>query len=402
MLESLGYIFILGLTLGSIFKKLGLPSLIGMLLAGIILGPYVLNLLSEDLLNISADLREIALLIILTRAGLSLNIEDLKKMGFTTILMSFLPACFEITATFVLGQCIFGFEPIEALLLGAVIASASPAVIVPRMIRLIKEGYGVDKAIPQLILTGDSVDDVFNIVVFSAVLGMNTGEGVSIMSFLQIPLSIIIGIIFGLLLGYVVVKWCQVFVTNTTIKVVALLSLGFLLTAFENYAKQFFPFSSLITIMATGVTLYKLLPQEAEAMSQQLAKLWVVGEVLLFVLVGATVNINYITFTGFSAIIMLIVVFFVRSLGIFCALLGSGYNMKEKLFCMFTGLPKATVQAALGGIPLAYGLASGEMILAISVIAILFTAPVGAFLLDTTYKKLLNKTNRSHSISQHS
>ena len=395
MLQSLALIFIIGFSLGQVFQKLRFPSLIGYLLTGILLGPYVFNLLDGSLMEIAAELREIALLIILTQAGLSLEFNDFKKMGSKAIFMSFVPACFEITATFFISQILFGLSPVDALLLGAIIASASPAVIVPRMLRLMKENYGTKKGIPQLILTGDSVDDVFNIVVFSAVLSMNSGGTFKATDLLVIPFSTVLGILIGIVVGFVVAQIFKRLKTAIEMKTMLMLSLGFAFLAVEPYVEQFFPFSALIAVMAAGVGILRFSPKDAFQITGQLAKLWVGAQILLFALVGATVNISYASVAGPNAILMLLFSLSVRALGIFICLLGSGYNFKEKLFCMLAGIPKATVQAAIGGIPLAMGLPSGEIILAISVITILVTAPIGGFLLDNFYKKLL--THDTHS-----
>lgn len=391
MLLSLAYIFIIGFLLGSIAKKLNLPPLIGYLICGILLGPHAFDLLSGDFIAISGDLKEIALLIILTQAGLSLELSDLKKLGMKAVFMSFVPACFEIFGTFMFAQYFFGMSAIDALLLGTIIASASPAVNVPRMIKLIKEGYGVKKGIPQLLLAGDSIDDVFNIVLFSSVLSLQSNNDVSLMSFLMIPVSIIIGIILGALIGYITSKILKKFVESVQVQVLLILSIGFVLLALENALDGIFPFSALISIIASGVTILKMLPRQAAEISDELSKLWVAAQVLLFAIVGAQVDISYVGKAGLLAIVMLIVVLLIRSIGILLCLAFSDFTWKEKLFCTLTGIPKATVQAALGGIPLAMGVASGEMILAISVVAILFTAPIGAILIDWLHPKLLTK-----------
>lgn len=389
MLYSLAILFLGGLMLGKVCERIHLPRFIGYLLIGILCGPYLLNVLSESLLTVSSDLREMALLIILMQAGLSLSLSDFKKMGIKAILMSFVPACFEICATFFLSQWLFHLSAKDALLLGAIIASASPAVIVPRMLKLIKEGYGTKKGIPQLILTGDSIDDVFNIVVFSAVLGMQTGESVSAISFLMIPVAILIGIMCGLVIGWGLSVLFARIKEIREIKLLILLSVGFMLYGIESWIDQFFPFSALICIMAAGVTIYHRLPKEAESLTHSLSKLWIVAQVLLFALVGASVDIRTISSAGLLAIGMFVMALLVRSMGIFLCLIGSGFTFKEKCFCMLTGIPKATVQAAIGGIPLAMGFASGPIILAISVVAILFTAPLGAILIDHLDTKLL-------------
>lgn len=389
MLLSLALVLFIGMILGRIFEKTNLPSLIGYLITGIILGPYALNVLDCKVLGIASEIKEISLLIILIQAGLSLEIADFKKMGYKAILMSFVPACFEIVGTFIMAQFLFGFNPIDALLLGAIIASASPAVLVPRMLRLMKEGYGVKKGIPQLLLVGDSIDDVFNIVVFSSILGLQSSKEVSFISFAIIPLSILIGIRLGFLIGYLLSKLMLYIQEEYVKKTVILLGVGFILLAIESAVENFFPFSALICVMTVGVALLRLTPMNAIRISSNLSKMWMIAQIYLFALVGATVNFSLLIIAGAGAIVLLVIVLVIRALGILLCLIHSGFTWKEKLFCTLNGIPKATVQAAIGGIPLAMGIASGEMILAISVVAILFTAPVGAFLIDRTYKKLL-------------
>ena len=389
MLTSLALIFLCGLILGSLFKKIGLPNLIGMLITGIILGPYVLNLLDDSILSISADLRELALIIILTRAGLSLDLEDLKKVGRPAMLMSFIPACFEMAGTIFISAKLFDLPLLDAAILAAVVASASPAVIVPRMIKLIETNYGTDKKIPQMILAGDSVDDMFNIVVFTSLTGLTNGKTVSVMRFAEIPLSIFIGIIFGMSVGFLLCILFKKFHMRDSAKVVILLSIAFLLVALEEFTKNFFPFSGLIAVMASGVMILKSYPVLANRISIKFSKLWVGAEILLFVLVGASVDIGYATTAGIKTVLLLICVLLMRAVGILICLIKTNLNRKERLFCTITGIPKATVQAAIGGIPLAMGLPNGGIILAVAVFSILFTAPLGAFLIDSTYKKLL-------------
>ena len=387
MLTSLALIFLFGLLLGGIFKKFHLPELTGMLLAGIILGPYVLNRLDGSLLAISADLRQIALVIILIRAGLSLELDDLKRIGRPAVFMSFVPACFEMLATIFIAPRLFNITLLEAALLAAVVASASPAVIVPRMINLMKTGYGTKKLIPQLILAGDSVDDIFNIVVFTALLGLSNGRQVSALSFAVVPVSIVTGAGAGILAGLAFSLLFKRFHMRDSAKIIVVLGVSFLLVAAEHITV--FPFSGLLAVMTSGIILLKRLPDKAKRISAKLSKLWVGAQILLFALVGASVNIKYAA--GFSTIFMLVFVLAVRAVGILLCLIKTNLNRRERLFCTFTGVPKATVQAAIGGIPLAAGLPCGEIILAVAVVAILFTAPVGAFLLDFSYKRLLSK-----------
>lgn len=391
MLTSLAIIFLCGLLMGSIFRKLKLPSLIGMLITGIVLGPYALNLLDGSILSISADLRQLALIIILTRAGLSLDLDDLKKVGRPAVLMSFVPACFEMLGTILIAPKLLHISLLDAAILAAVVASASPAVIVPRMLNLMEEGYGTDKNIPQLVLAGDSVDDIFNIVVFTSLLGLTNGEAVSAMRFAEIPISIALGVAIGVLVGFLLMLCFKKIHLRDSAKVILILSIAFLLVALENKVENILPFSGLLAVMAAGVTILRNTPTVAKRISAKFSKLWVGAEILLFVLVGASVNIGYAASAGFYTILLLVAVLVIRAVGILLCLWRTNLNWKERLFCTCTGIPKATVQAAIGGIPLAMGLPSGEMILAVAVLAILCTAPLGAFVLDVSYKKLLTK-----------
>ena len=387
-------ILLCGLILGSVFQKLKIPSLIGMLIVGIVLGPYVLNLLDESILNISADLRQAALIIILTRAGLSLDLDDLKKIGRPAVLMSFIPACFEMAGTILIAPKLLNIPILDAAILAAVVASASPAVIVPRMLKLMKTGYGTNKNIPQLILAGDSVDDVFNIVVFTSLIGLTGGEKISAVKFAQIPVSILLGIIAGVAVGFLLTVLFDKIHIRDSVKVLLLLSIAFLLMTLEHYTEGVFPFSGLISVMAAGVIILRKSPAVAERISVKYSKLWVGAEILLFVLVGASVNITYVSSAGLKSIFLLVAVLIIRAVGILLCLIKTNLNKKERLFCTFTGIPKATVQAAIGAIPLSMGLPNGEIILAVAVLSILFTAPLGAFVIDMTYKRLLGHEER--------
>ena len=389
MLTSLALIFLLGLMLGSIFQKLKLPSLVGMILTGMILSPYALNLLDDSILNIAGDLRQLALVIILTRAGLTLDIEDLKKVGREALLMCFVPACFEIMGVVILAPRLLHISYLEAAILGSVLAAVSPAVIVPRMIRLMEEGYGKANKIPQIILAGASVDDVFVIVLFTSFVSLEQGGNISAMRFVMVPVSIILGIIVGFLLGLGMVKFFQKVHIRDTAKVLVVLSVSFLLIALEDRMEEIIPFSGLIAIMAMGVCIYQKYQPLAKRLSVKYNQLWVAAEVVLFVLVGATVDLNYALSSGGKAILLVVFALVVRMLGVFFCFLRTKLTNKEKLFCMLAYTPKATVQAAIGGIPLALGLDCGAIVLTVAVIAILMTAPFGAICIDRCYKKLL-------------
>lgn len=391
MLTSLALIFLMGLLLGSIFNKLRLPSLLGMIITGMILGPYVLGALDESILRISPDLRQLALVIILTRAGLSLDLEDLKKVGRPAILMCFIPACFEIVGVVFLATQLLGISILEAAIMGAVIAAVSPAVIVPRMLRSMEEGYGVKKSIPQLILAGASVDDVFVIVLFTAFTALASGEEVSIGSLLQIPIAIVIGVGVGIGVGILLVAFFKKWHLRDSLKILIILSISFLLIELEHRLEGIVPMSGLLAIMTLGIILNRKYILLAKRLSIKYNKLWVAAEVILFVLVGATVDISYIMKAGILAVMVVLGALVIRMLGVYISLLGTKLTAKEKLFCMLAYTPKATVQAAIGGIPLTMGLACGEMVLTVAVLAILITAPLGAIGVDSTYKKLLTK-----------
>ncbi|WP_434689337.1 cation:proton antiporter [Hungatella sp. SB206] len=389
MLTSLSLVFLLGMLLSRAFQKIRLPGLLGMLLTGMILGPYALNMLDGSILGISADLRQIALIIILTRAGLSLDIQDLKKVGRPAVLMCFVPACFEIMGMILLAPRLLGISVLDAAIMGAVVGAVSPAVIVPKMLNLMEKGYGVKKSIPQLILAGASVDDVFVIVLFTAFTGLAQGGTFSPASILSIPVSIGTGIVAGGLAGILLALFFQKVHIRDSAKVVILLSISFLMIELENRLKGYVPFSGLLAVMSIGIALQKKRYEAAARLSVKYSKLWVATEVLLFVLVGATVDISYALKAGAAAVILIFGVLIFRMAGVFFCLLGTDINRKERLFCMIAYMPKATVQAAIGGVPLAMGLGCGKIVLTVAVLAILITAPLGAFGVEQTYKRLL-------------
>lgn len=391
MLRSLALIFLVGLLMGSIFNKLKLPSLLGMIITGMILSPYALNLLDPSIMGISADLRQVALVVILTRAGLSLNIEDLKKVGRPAILMCFVPACFEIVGVILIAVPLLGVSITEAAIMGSVLAAVSPAVVVPRMLRIMEEGYGVKKSIPQLILAGASVDDVFVIVLFTAFTSIESGGEVSPMSFVQIPISILLGVALGLVCGLALIWFFKKFHMRDSVKLLIFLSISFLLIELQNELEGIVPISGLLAIMSMGVALYKWYNVLAVRLSSKYNKLWVAAEILLFVLVGATVDLNYVATAGLLSVYVVVFAMMFRMAGVFCCLLKTKLDKKERGFCMVAYTPKATVQAAIGGIPLSMGLACGNQVLALAVIAILITAPFGAICIDKLYKKLLKK-----------
>lgn len=391
MLLSIALILLVGMSASWICKKIKLPGLLGMLATGIVLGPYVLNLIDSSILNISSELRKIALIIILTRAGLGLDITGLKKIGRPAILMCFLPASFELLGIILIAPKALGMSVLEAAIMGAVLAAVSPAVVVPRMVKLMDNGYGTAKGIPQLILAGASVDDVYVIVLFSTFTGMMQGKGASIINFVNIPVSIILGMGIGILAGYLLAMYFEKIHIRDTVKVLLILSISFILVATEDMLNTPIKFSALIAIMFVGVGLHKKRDVVAKRLSQKYEKLWIASEVFLFVLVGATVNINYLGNMGIKALIVIFGALIFRMAGVFVCLIKTELNKKERLFTMMAYTPKATVQAAIGGIPLALNFACGETVLTIAVLAIVITAPLGAFAMDLSYKKLLRR-----------
>lgn len=391
MLLSIALILTLGMFMGWLCQKIKLPSLLGMLITGIVLGPYGLNLLDGSILGISADLRKIALIIILTRAGLGLDISGLKKIGRPAVLMCFVPASFELIGMILLAPKLMGLTTLEAAIMGAVLAAVSPAVVVPRMVKLMDEGYGVKEGIPQLILAGASVDDVYVIVLFSTFVGMMQGEGASVLKFVNIPISIFLGIAIGLVLGVLLAHYFKKVHIRDTSKLLIILSISFLLVVLEDKLTTAITFSSLIAIMFIGVGLQKRREVVAKRLSAKYGKLWVAAEVFLFVLVGATVNISYLGKVGAKALLVIVGALVFRMLGVFVCLLGTSLKRKERLFAMLAYTPKATVQAAIGGIPLALGFACGDTVLTVAVLAIVITAPLGAFAIDLSYKKWLSR-----------
>lgn len=391
MLLSIALIFLLGMSFGKIFQKFGLPPLLGMLLTGILLGPYMFNLLDTTILSISAELRQMALIIILVRAGLNLDIYDLKKVGRPAILMCFVPACFEILGLLLLGPKLLGLSLLDAAILGTVIAAVSPAVIVPRMLKLMEEGYGTNKSIPQMILAGASVDDVFVIVLFTAFTGLAQGGTIDMIQLVNIPIAIILGILVGSVVGLGLSQLFTKFHIRDTSKVILILSIAFLLVTLESWLEGIIGFSGLLAVMALGATIHQLKVDVAARLSLKFSKMWSGAEVLLFVLVGALINIDYAINAGLVAIMIVLGSLIFRIIGVYISFLKTKLNSKEKIFTAIAYTPKATVQAAIGGIPLAMGLASGEIILTVAVISIVITAPLGAILIDKTYRKLLAK-----------
>ena len=391
MLLSVALILLVGMSMGWICQKVKLPSLLGMLLTGMVLGPYVLDLIDASIIGISADLRKIALIIILTRAGLGLDLSALKKIGRPAVMMCFVPASFELLGMILLAPRFMGMSVLEAAVLGSVLAAVSPAVVVPRMVKLMDEGYGTKEGIPQLILAGASVDDVYVIVLFSTFVGMLQGEGASVLRFVNIPVSILLGIVIGAAIGVLLAVFFQKVHIRDTTKVLIILSISLLLVTAEDALTTPITFSALIAIMFIGIGLQKKREIVAKRLAVKYSKLWVAAEVFLFVLVGATVNVDYLGKVGVKVLIVILGALVFRMLGVAVCLIGTSLKKKERLFTMMAYTPKATVQAAIGGIPLSLGLACGDTVLTAAVLAIVLTAPLGAFAIDLTYKKLLVK-----------
>ena len=389
MLFSIALLLLGGMFAGWLCRKLRLPALLGMILVGVLAGPAVLDLIDGSILGISSQLRKIALIIIRSRAGLTLNLEDLKKNGRPAVLMCFVPAAFEITGMILLAPVLLPVTRLEAAVMGSVVAAVSPAVIVPKMIKLMEEGYGVRKGIPQIILAGASVDDVFVIVLFSAFTSLAQGKEISVISFVNIPVSILLGAVIGMVLGYALASYFQRVGVRDAVKLLVFLSVSFLLTAAEDGLHTGITFSGLIAVMFMGIGLQRKKMDSAKMLSGKFNQMWVFAEVILFTLVGASVDISYVSSAGLAAVILIFAVLVFRMLGVCLCMAGTKLNWKERIFCMLAYMPKATVQAAIGGLPMAMGLPCGKIVLTVAVLAIFITAPLGAFLIDATYQKLL-------------
>lgn len=396
MLLSLAIIFLAGLFAAAVFERIGLPRIIGMLGVGIVVSPYVLGLLDDSILGISSELRQIALIIILIKAGLSLDLSDLKKVGRPAVMMSFVPACCEIVGYVVFAPLLLGVNRIEAAVMGAVLSAVSPAVVVPRMVRLIEEKYGTDKSIPQMILAGASCDDIFVIILFSTFVTMAQGGTVHAADFLNIPISIVLGVIMGALVGMAVYFLFESSYKHnrkirSSTKVIIMLGTAFLLMSIETLAKPYVAISGLLAVVAMACVIKLKSEKRVTArLSEKFGKLWIAAEVVLFVLVGAAVDVRYTLTAGISAVLMIFAALAFRAVGVFICMLGTKLSAKERLFCVIAYLPKATVQAAIGSVPLSLGLPCGKIVLSVAVLAILITAPLGSIGIDRSYKHLLS------------
>lgn len=400
MLTSLAFIFLVGLSMAAICQKLNLPRIIGMLITGIVLGPYALDLLDPSILSISAELRQMALIIILLKAGLSLNLSDLKKVGRPAVLMAFVPASFEMLAFFLFAPSILGITRIEAAVMGAVLSAVSPAVVIPRMVQLMEKGYGTAESIPQMILAGASCDDIFVIVLFTTFVGMAQGGSAHMTDFLNIPVSIVLGVLLGAAAGYLLSQFFETAYAHkhcvrNSMKVIIVLGVSFLLMAVETWLKGIVSVSGLLAVVSMACVIKgKSTAFVSKRLSEKFGKLWLAAEVLLFVLVGAAVDIRYTLNAGAAAVLMIFIALAIRSAGVALCLLGTSITWKERVFCMIAYLPKATVQAAIGSVPMAMGLPCGQIVLSVAVLAILITAPLGAIGMDMSYRRLLKKDSR--------
>lgn len=397
MLTSLSLIFLVGLAMGAICQRLKLPRIIGMLATGIVLGPYVLDMLDPSILSISSELRKMALIIILIKAGLSLDLSDLKKAGRPAVLLSFVPATFELMGYIVCAPLILGVSRVDAAVMGAVLAAVSPAVVVPRMVSLIEKRYGTKKAIPQMILAGASCDDIFVIVLFTTFLSMAQGGSVSVTNFINIPVSIVLGVISGAVTGWGLylffeTSYAHRHCVRNSMKVIIVLGFSFLLVSIESWLEGKVAISGLLAVVSMACVLkLKSTAFVLKRLSEKFGKLWLAAEVILFVLVGAAVDIRYMLGAGIAAVVMIITALLFRTAGVLICLIKTPLSAKERLFCVIAYLPKATVQAAIGSVPLAAGLPSGNIILSVAVLAIIITAPLGALGIDSSYNRLLEK-----------
>ena len=395
MLTSLSFVFLLGLAMAALCQKFKIPRIIGMLVTGILLGPCVLNWLSESILGISSELRQMALIIILLKAGLSLNLADLKKVGRPALMMSCVPASFEILAFVIFAPAILHISRVEAAVMGAVLGAVSPAVVIPRMVQLMETKYGTDKRIPQMIMAGASCDDIFVIVLFSTFTNMAQGGSAHVADFINIPVSILLGIALGAVAGYGLslffeTAYAKEHYVRNSMKVILILGMSFFLMSVETWLKGKVSVSGLLAVVSMAAVIrIKCIPKVSKRLSEKFGKLWIAAEVILFVLVGAAVDIRYTMQAGIAAVLMIFVGLMFRAVGVSLCMLGTKLNKKERLFCVIAYLPKATVQAAIGSVPLAMGLPCGQIVLSVAVLAILITAPLGAAGMDLTYDKLL-------------
>lgn len=395
MLTSLAFVFLAGLAAAAVCSAIKLPRIIGMLLVGIVLGPHMLNVLDDSILSISSELRQMALIIILLKAGLSLNLSDLRQVGRPAVLLSCLPATCELAGYILLAPYLLGVNRIEAAVMGAVLAAVSPAVVVPRMVFLMENRWGTDKSIPQMLLAGASCDDIYVIVLFTTFTGIAQGGNAKAADFLNIPVSVVLGIAVGAAAGYALSRFFEAAFAHShmvrgSVKIIIVLSVSFLLVALETVLKGKIALSGLLAVTSMACMLARKTTGEVRArLSEKFGKLWIAAELILFVLVGAAVDIRYVSETGLAAVLMVFAALIFRAAGVVLCLAGTKLSRRERLFCVIAYLPKATVQAAIGSVPLAMGLPCGKIVLSVAVLAILITAPLGALGMDAAYRKLL-------------
>ena len=395
MLTSLALVFLAGLAAAAVCSAIKLPRIIGMLLVGIVLGPHILNVLDDSILSISSELRQMALIIVLLKAGLSLNLSDLRQVGRPAVLLSCLPATCELAGYILLAPYLLGVNRIEAAVMGAVLAAVSPAVVVPRMVFLMENRWGTDKSIPQMLLAGASCDDIYVIVLFTTFTGIAQGGNARAADFLNIPVSVLLGIAVGAAAGYALsgffeAAFARNHMVRGSVKVIIVLSVSFLLVALETVLKGRIALSGLLAVTSMACMLARKTTGEVRArLSEKCGKLWIAAELILFVLVGAAVDIRYVSETGLAAVLMVFAALIFRAAGVVLCLAGTKLSRRERLFCVIAYLPKATVQAAIGSVPLAMGLPCGKIVLSVAVLAILITAPLGALGMDAAYRKRL-------------
>lgn len=395
MATSLALIILFGMLADHLFRKLRIPGLIGMLIVGIVMGPYVLDVLDPALLEVSADFRMLALIVILLRAGLETRKDTLNRVGKTALIMSTVPAIFEGFVIALIAPSLLGLTYLEGAILGAIIAAVSPAVVVPFMIKFIDQKLGTNKGIPTMILAASSVDDVFVIVVFSMLLGIYTGAGGSIfLKALELPVSILLGIGIGTATGFALYRLFKRYKPRATKTSMIVVGTAVLLTWIEEGLRPYLPLSALLGVMTVGFILLEKSEPMAHQISKKLSKVWVLAEILLFALVGAQVNIHVAWDAGLAGAALIGIGLLARSAGTYLSVMGADFNLKERLFCVVSYIPKATVQAAIGAIPLSAGVAGGETILAVAVLSILLTAPLGALGIDILGKRFLSSADR--------
>ncbi len=388
MLLSLSYMILNGLVLAFILKQIKIPALIGFLLTGIILGPFVLNQIDSSILSISSELRTIALVVILLRAGFMLKIDELKENGIGALLLTFLPATFEVIGTVIFTNLFLDWTLIDGFMLGTILAAVSPAVVVPRMIKLIEQGMGYQRKVPQMVMAGASADDIFVILLFSLSISIKESNKIDWMTIINFPISILLGIGLGLFIGYILVKLFKKVHMRDTVKVLIILSMSFMFISFE---KSWIEYSGLLAVLCLALMILKEYELLADRLLKKYEKIWVFAEMLLFILVGALLNLTLLKTIGLIAFLLILFILTIRTIGVLVSVSMTQLNKSEKTFVALSYMPKATVQASIGSIPLLLGFAKGEEILTFAIASILITAPIGSYLIDLFSHKLLKK-----------